>query len=158
VATVTTTAQRRTARRALDERLQPLHQDLSDLATPRAGWIRAIREALGMPPAVLAARLGIDRTSLVRLEQSERAGRIRFDSLRRAADALGCDLAYVLIPRQPLEQTVRERAVSQAVRLIGEVDHIMALENQRVSAGRREDLVNDLAEDLVRTNRIRWDD
>jgi hypothetical protein len=39
---------------------------------------------------------------VTRLEQSEASDRIRLDTLRRAADALGCDLVYLLVPRRPL--------------------------------------------------------
>ena len=44
------------------------------------------------------------------IEVSEAKGTISVHRLRAAPDALGCDLAVVLIPRQPLAQHVLERA------------------------------------------------
>ena len=45
--------------------------------------------------------------------------KIGLDTLRRAADALGCDLVYLLVPRPPLSEVVserpRERAHEQAI-------------------------------------------
>src|ERR1700728_3983517 len=79
------------------------------LARPPRGWVRAIREALGMSTTVLAARLGTTAGAVTRLEQSEAANRIRLDTLRRAADALGCDLVCLLVPRRPLTAVVHER-------------------------------------------------
>jgi predicted DNA-binding mobile mystery protein A len=77
-------------------------QHLRALARPPRGWVRAVREALGMSAAALAARLGTTAGAVTRLEQSEASDRIRLETLRRAADALGCDLVYLLIPRSPL--------------------------------------------------------
>ena len=85
-------------------------QQLRGLARPPKGWIRAIREALGMSAAALGGRLGVTAGAVTRLEQSEAADRIQLDTLRRTADALGCDLVYLLVPRRPLTTVVRERA------------------------------------------------
>jgi hypothetical protein len=52
--------------------------------------------------------------------------------LQRAADALGCDLVYALVPRQPLEQIVAGRARDVSQDELARVDHTMTLEAQRV--------------------------
>jgi predicted DNA-binding mobile mystery protein A len=85
-------------------------QHLRTLARPPRGWVRAVRDALGMSAAALAARLGTTAGAVTRLEQSEAADKIRLDTLRRAADELGCDLVYLLVPRHPLSDVVAERA------------------------------------------------
>jgi predicted DNA-binding mobile mystery protein A len=77
-------------------------QHLRALSRPERGWVRAVREALGMSAAALADRLNITGGAVTRLEQSEAADRVQLDTLRRAADALGCDLVYLLVPRRPL--------------------------------------------------------
>ena len=41
---------------------------------PVRGWIKAIREALGMSTAQLAKRLGVKQPSVVALERSEAKG------------------------------------------------------------------------------------
>ncbi len=80
------------------------------LAPPIRGWIKAIREALGMTSAQFAARLGVKQPSVVAIEQSEARGTIQLDTLRRAATALDCTLVYALVPRTHLEAIVRDRA------------------------------------------------
>ena len=78
-------------------------------APPVRGWIKAIREALGMTTAQLAKRLGVRQPSVVALEQSEARGTIELATLRRVAEALDCTLVYALIPNKPLEATIREQ-------------------------------------------------
>jgi predicted DNA-binding mobile mystery protein A len=109
-------------------------QQLRGLSRPPRGWIRAVREALGMSGAALAARLGTTAGAVTRLEQSEAADRIRLDTLRRAADALGCDLVYLLVPRRPLTAVVRERARELAHRQVVAIEQTMRLEGQATRA------------------------
>ena len=66
---------------------------------PPSGWIKAVREALGMTSAYLAKRLGITLSTATRLELSEAEDRITLATLRRAAEALDCELHYALVPR-----------------------------------------------------------
>src|ERR1700729_3665738 len=106
-------------------------QQLRALARPPRGWVRAIREALGMSTTVLAARLGTTAGAVTRLEQSEAAGKIGLDTLRRAADALGCDLVYLLVPRRPLSEVVWERARELAHEQAIAVEQTMLLEGQQ---------------------------
>lgn len=105
-------------------------QPLRRLARPPRGWVRAVREALGMSAAVLADRLSVTPGAVIRLEQSEAADRIRLETLRRAADALGCDLVYLLVPRRPLGAVVRERAREVARWHVAAVEQTMRLEDQ----------------------------
>src|SRR6202044_3782672 len=105
-------------------------QQLRGLARPPKGWIRAIREALGMSAAALGGRLGVTAGAVTRLEQSEAADRIQLDTLRRTADALGCDLVYLLVPRRPLDVVVRDRARELARRQTAAVEQTMRLEDQ----------------------------
>src|ERR1700675_3649187 len=79
-------------------------------APPVRGWIKAIREALGMSSAQLAKRLGVKQPSVVALEQSEVKGTIELATLRRGGGALDCTLIYALVPNQSLEVMVRDRA------------------------------------------------
>lgn len=109
-------------------------QPLRGLERPPRGWIRAVREALGMSAAALAARLGTTAGAVTRLEQSEAADRIRLDTLRRAADALGCDLVYLLVPRRPLAAVVRERARELAHQQVAATEQTMRLEDQATYA------------------------
>jgi transcriptional regulator with XRE-family HTH domain len=64
-----------------------------------------------MSPSELARALGVAQSSLTRLEQSEIRGTISLQSLKRAAEVLGCDVIYAFVPRQPLDVTVRAQAL-----------------------------------------------
>jgi len=99
---------------------------------PNRGWIRAVREALGMSTAQLGKRMGVRQPSIVGLERSEEKGSIELATLRRAAEALDCTLVYALLPNRPLETTIRERARAFLRRRREPVEHTMRLEDQQV--------------------------
>jgi predicted DNA-binding mobile mystery protein A len=120
------------ARHRLDERLSPL-KPAERFRPPPKGWVRAIRDALGMTGVQYAARLKIRPQSLEALERSEATGAIQLKTLRRAAEALDCTLVYALVPNSSLEEAVRARARKIAVRDLGRVAHTMKLEAQSTS-------------------------
>jgi len=100
-----------------------------------------------MSAAALAARLGTTGGAVTRLEQSEAADRVRLDTLRRAADALGCDLVYLLVPRRPLTAVVRERARELAHLQAVAVEQTMRLEDQ--ATGQPDKIENQLTKQLL---------
>ena len=100
---------------------------------PSRGWIRAIRDALGMTTAQFGRRMGVSQPRAVQIEQAEKDGSITLETLSRAARALDCQLVYALVPHDSLEAQVRGRARMLAKDLLRSVSHHMALEDQRVS-------------------------
>jgi predicted DNA-binding mobile mystery protein A len=129
------------ARSLLDERFDAI-RPVARFAPPFRGWIKAIREALGMTSAQLARRMGVRQPSIIALERSEAEGTIELSSLRRAAKALDCTLVYALVPNRPLELTMRERAREFARQRLEPVEHSMLLEDQaapRTDANERTD-------------------
>lgn len=121
------------ARRNLDARFLEW-QPAERFKPPVRGWIKAVREALGMSSAQLAKRLGIRQPTLVQIEQSEVRGTIQLQTLRRAAAAMNCTLVYALVPSESLDATVRERARTVARERLRSVEHSMLIENQSVRA------------------------
>jgi predicted DNA-binding mobile mystery protein A len=119
------------ARERLDRRLGSL-KPVDRFATPPRGWIRAIRNAVGMTGAQLGKRLGTSPQSVDALERSEAEGSVKLETLRRAAEALDCMLVYALVPRTSLDGEVRRRSRALAVRDLGLVAHSMKLEAQEV--------------------------
>ncbi|VAX03953.1 hypothetical protein MNBD_GAMMA20-319, partial [hydrothermal vent metagenome] len=91
--------ERAVARRQLDKRLNLL-RDSESFVRPSRGWIKAIREALGMTTTQLAKRLGVVQSRTVAIEQAEAKGSITLNSLEKAANALDCRLVYALVPRK----------------------------------------------------------
>ena len=144
--------------RHLDKRFTAF-RPLARNSRPPKGWVRAVRDALGMTTAQLARRLGVSQPRIVELEQSEMSGSVTLHTLQRAAEALGCRLVYALVPERPLAEIVRERAEIVAERQAGAVEHTMRLENQAVQSKRaRKELHRQLIENLLRRPARLWDD
>ena len=139
------TSPRRTARRRLDQRLVGL--DLGQ--RPPRGWVRAIREALGMTTAELGQRMGLTQSRVSQIERSEELGSIRLDTLERAARALNCQVRYVFVPNEPLEEMVQRQARLRAQAEVDAVTHTMALEDQVPEPGVLDSLVQEMAERFV---------
>nr|MDQ3612349.1 mobile mystery protein A [Actinomycetota bacterium] len=150
-------AAQRAARRALDRRLPQLRDARRTTTSPHGGWVRAIRDALGMSAANLADRMGTVETSVLSLERNEVARKARLDTLERAADALNCDLVFALVPRQSLEEMVEQRAQARAAAMLGVVGHSMLLEDQQVSSAATQDQLQEQTARL-RERRGLWRD
>jgi len=122
-------------------------------ARPRAGWVRAIRESLGMSAAAFARRLGMTPVGVRKLESAEASDRITLASLRKLAQALDCELQYPLVPRTSLVQQVEDRAEMVARERLRPIAHSMALEDQAVQ-GQQNKLQLELAiKDLIEGSR-----
>lgn len=121
---------------------------LKSAADTEKGWIREIREALGMTTTTLARRLDLTQSAVAQLESQERKGGVSLKRLRKVADALNCDLAYVFVPRESLEQTINKRIRAIAHERISRVNHSMTLEAQGVDPVLLERQEADLAEKL----------
>ena len=117
------------AREVLDERLTALGP-ATRYATPRLGWVRAIRDALGMTAAQLAARTGVTAPAVRSLEKNEIDGGARLSSLRGAAGAMDCTLVYAFIPNASLQETVERQAAAVLGEQLARVHQTMALEAQ----------------------------
>src|SRR5437667_12649612 len=131
------------SRAHLDERLKDFGP-VSRYTPPVKGWIRAIREALGMTAEQLARRLGVKQPTLHELEKSEAKGTIELATLRRVADALDCTLVYAFVPKKSLEETVRARARNVIRRRLAHVEHSMLLEDQKVQGNAEEERIDEV--------------
>jgi len=141
-------SERANARRQLDKRFNAL-RNADSFARPPRGWIRAIREALGMTTSQLGRRIGVTQSRAFDIEKAEVSGRITLDSLERAAHALDCRLVYALVPRQDLESMAVERAMVLARKRLRSTSHSMALEAQRLDREDEEHQVRELAKRLL---------
>jgi predicted DNA-binding mobile mystery protein A len=120
---------------------------------PPSGWVKAVREGLGMAATHLAARLGVTTSTITRMETSEADDTISLATLRRAAEALGCELHYALVPKQSLADTLEKRALALAREQMAAVSHTMALEAQATSRETVEAQTRALAENLLKGSR-----
>jgi predicted DNA-binding mobile mystery protein A len=102
-------------------------------ARPKTGWVRAVRETLGMSAAAFARRLGISHTGVRKLEASEASDAITLATLRKLAQALDCEVQYALVPRTSLSQHLQDQAQAVARAQLLPIAHSMALEDQAVN-------------------------
>lgn len=135
------------ARTALERDLRR-HRD-TPTTPPRSGWIRAIRDALGMSTRELAKRADLSAARISQIEKAERDRSLTLANLERIADALGCRVEYVLVPHQPLDDIVRQQARKKAAAEVAGVDHTMALEDQRPEIESTRQRIDELAQRLV---------
>ena len=121
-------AQAALARKQLERRLAPLRQ--MTLVAPPRGWIKAIRESLGMTARQLAARMGVAPSRIPTIEKAEITGGTTVRTLRQAAAAMNCAFVYAFVPIEPLDDILRKRAMQKARKNVSRLDHTMRLENQ----------------------------
>lgn len=137
---------RKQARKALDARFGALEGVPTQ--RPPSGWLRAIREALGMTASEVATRLGVSQPRLTRIERAELDGSLKLSTLERAADALGCRLVYFVVPKEgTLEGAVMDQARRVALERLNRAAHTMRLEDQEVDIDPSE--VDELAANLA---------
>jgi predicted DNA-binding mobile mystery protein A len=131
---------------------------LADALRPEKGWIKAVREALGMTTAQLGKRLGVSQQRAAMVEKAEVDGSITLKSLEQAAQTLGCRVVYVLYPEEPLTQTLRARAEAVADQQMRAVEQTMRLEDQSVAdSSLRLETRDRLMEQLLKRPARLWD-
>jgi len=113
-----------------------------------------MRDALGMTTTDLGRRLGVSAAAVTQFERSELHDRIRLETLRRAAEAMDCTLVYAFVPREPLEDMVQRRAHDLAHQRLAPIAHTMRLEDQAVTPERLDELVDELASQLINSREL----
>ena len=132
---------------------------LLDIPMPPKGWIRAVRDSLGMNGRQLADRLNVTRQRAALIEKDELAGSATLKTMRRVAESLDCVFVYALVPRMSLEHTVHERARQVVKKRLARVSHTMMLENQELSDSDQEQALNDMVKELIETQpSTLWDE
>jgi predicted DNA-binding mobile mystery protein A len=133
--------------------------DVRDVQRPAKGWLRAIREALGMSGKQFAHRLGVAPPRITALEKNEMSGSVTIKTMHQAAAALECDFVYAIVPRENLSEIVRKRALSLATKKLRRVSHSMLLEAQQLSDIEQKKVFDLEVENLIRNMpKELWDD
>ncbi|MCK4905970.1 MAG: mobile mystery protein A [Spirochaetes bacterium] len=122
---------------------------LKTATPPTKGWVRAIREALGMTGSQLASRLKSSKQRITRIEQDEIEGKITIKTMHRVAEALDCVFVCGFIPQTSLKQTIGNRAELVAKRRFNRVNQTMSLENQQLSEKDKEDALKEEIEEII---------
>lgn len=127
--------QKRKSRQRLDSRFKTF-PPVERLAVPPQGWVKAVREALGLSARQLGHRMSQKTAQAVQqMEKNEAAGRIQLDTLAQLARAMDCELVYAIVPRnseRSLQRIIDDRAREVALKTLAPVTSTMILENQAV--------------------------
>ena len=124
------------------------------IARPQQGWLKTIREFLGMTTTQLAKRLEISQPRIVAMEKNER--NVKISTMERIANILNCDFSYAFVPRENIDDIIYNQAKKKAQKILDKVNKNMGLENQLVKT---DDLLKDIIEELLDGNIARiWDE
>ena len=136
-------------RRQLDDVLREL-SSARTIELPREGWIKTVRKALGMTASQLGKRLEISQPSVTAMEQGEVLGSITLNTLRKAANALECDVVYAIVPRESLENVVEKRVRQVITERVKRTAHTMDLEKQSVRDSHLQEQIDDMVRDAMK--------
>ena len=119
---------------------------LQKVVPPPTGWIKAIRNAIGMSMLQLGNRLSITKQSVQDMESREKDGSISIKALREAARALDMQLVYGFVPNDgSLEALIDRKAKELATQIVMRTNNSMKLEDQENSKQRIEKAIQERA-------------
>ena len=138
------------AREQLDATLRQF-EPLKNIAAPNRGWIRAIRDVIGMTGEQLANRLNVNKQRVSRIEHDEKLGKVKIETLRNVAQALDCVFVYSFVPKSSLEQTVKKQAEVIARKRMARSNHMMRLEKQELSKHEKNKALQNIIGEIIET-------
>lgn len=132
---------------------------LSGTAIPPSGWIRAIRNTLGMSMQQLANKLSISKQAVLDIEKREADGSITIKSLRELGRVLDMELVYGFVPKDgSLEAMIEKKANELATKIVLRTSNTMKLEDQGNSKERIEKAISERTEEIKKEMpKILWD-
>lgn len=139
---------KKVVRGQLDKKLAFL-RDFSSSGIPQSGWIKTIREALGLSARQLGKRSGLDQSRISRLENAEKTGNLKIASLHKIANGLDMQFVYGFVPAGTLEEMVQARAKHIALKRMKRLNDTMNLEKQGLSEEEQKKALEDMIEKIV---------
>jgi predicted DNA-binding mobile mystery protein A len=120
------------------------YASLQKVAPPPTGWIKAIRNAIGMSMLQLGNRLSITKQSVQDIERREKDGSVTIKALREAARALDMQLVYGFVPNdRSLELLIERKAKELATQIVMRTNNTMKLEDQENTKQRIEKAIQE---------------
>jgi predicted DNA-binding mobile mystery protein A len=150
--------QKKLAREQLDETMKSF-ESLKTMSAPRKGWIRAIRDTLGMTGVQLSKRLKVNQQRVARIEQDEVLGKVTLNTMQNAAEAMDCVFVYGVVARDSLEQIVRRQVGLVAKKRMARSNQMMRLEKQELSEADKAKAMQTIIDEIVETTpKSLWDE
>jgi predicted DNA-binding mobile mystery protein A len=116
--------------RQLESKMQAF-SGLESIVMPPTGWIKAIRQAIGMSAQQLGKRLSITRQGVQDMERREQDGSITIKALQETANTLDMKLVYGFVPVDgSLDALIDRKAKALASQIVMRTSGSMRLEDQ----------------------------
>ncbi len=120
------------------------YASLQKVTPPPTGWIKAIRNAIGMSMLQLGNRLSITKQSVQDIERREKDGSVTIKALREAARVLDMQLVYGFVPNDgSLELLIERKAKELATQIVMRTNNTMKLEDQENTKQRIEKAIQE---------------
>ena len=142
----------------LNEKMDQL-TGLQHVIVPPIGWIKAIRNGIGMSMEQLGKKLSITKQGVMDIEKREKEGAITIKSMQEIAKAMDTQFVYGFVPKAgSLEQMIEYRALEIASKIVERTSTTMKLEDQANSKERIEKAIKERATEIInKTPKILWD-
>lgn len=133
---------------------------LSQLPMPKQGWVKYIRNALGMTTEQLAKRLGVNRRRVVMIEHAEVQEATTLKTLNQVAKTMNCRFVYAIVPETSISEILAKQARKFVLKHLKNVSHHMDLESQSVKDEKAiEAQIEDLVQQfLSKSKKTIWDE
>ena len=142
----------------LNEKMDQL-TGLQHVIVPPIGWIKAIRNGIGMSMEQLGKKLSITKQGVMDIEKREKEGAITIKSMQEIAKAIDMQFIYGFVPDAgSLDQMIEMRALEIAKTIVQRTSTTMKLEDQVNSKERIEKAIKERAAEIInKTPKILWD-
>ena len=142
----------------LNEKMDQLN-GMQHVIVPPIGWIKAIRNGIGMSMEQLGKKLSITKQGVMDIEKREKEGAITINSMQEIAKAMDTQFVYGFVPKAgSLEQMIEYRALEIATKIVERTSTSMKLEDQANSKERIEKAIKERASEIInKTPKILWD-
>ena len=142
----------------LNEKMDQLN-GMQHVIVPPIGWIKAIRNGIGMSMEQLGRKLSITKQGVMDIEKREMEGAITIKAMQEIAKAMDTEFVYGFVPNAgSLEQMIETRALEIAKTIVLRTSTTMKLEDQANSKERIEKAIKERATEIInKTPKILWD-
>ena len=132
---------------------------MQHVIVPPIGWIKAIRNSIGMSMEQLGKKLSITKQGVMDIEKREKEGAITIKSMQEIAKAIDMQFVYGFVPDAgSLDQMIEMRALEIAKTIVQRTSTTMKLEDQANSKERIEKAIKERAAEIInKTPKILWD-
>ena len=142
----------------VDRKIHQLRK-IEELSIPSSGWVKAIRQSLGMSLRQLGLKMGITAQSVKEIEERELNETISIRVLKQFSHSLNMKFIYGFIPQdKSLEDMIERRAMEIATSIVSRTSMNMKLEDQENSAERIKKAINEKASEIkLEIPKYLWD-